>query len=67
MTLAVDPAVRRRELAATLADPAAFRRWYETAVVIVYRYLYTRCAGDPSVAEDLTQQTFIQAIDRRET
>jgi len=49
VTLAVDAADRRRELAAILADPAAFRHWYETAVVVVYRYLYTRCAGDPSV------------------
>jgi RNA polymerase sigma-70 factor, ECF subfamily len=64
---APDPTERRRELAAILADPAAFRRWYERAVVIVYRYLFTRCAGDATLAEELTQQTFIQAIDRRAT
>lgn len=57
----------RRELAATLADPAAFRRWYEAMVVSVYRYLYPRCGGDAALAEDITQQTFITAIDRRET
>lgn len=69
MTLdhAPDPAERRRQLARILADPAAFRRWYERAVVIVYRYLYPRCAGDPVLAEELTQRTFVQAIARRST
>ncbi len=57
----------RRELAATLADPVAFRRWYEAMVVSVYRYLYPRCGGDAALAEDVTQQTFITAIDRRAT
>ena len=65
LTPTADASERRRELAAILADPVAFRRWYEAAVVVVYRYLYPRCAGDESVAEDLTQQTFIHAIDRR--
>lgn len=57
----------RRELAETLADPAAFRRWYEAMVVSVYRYLYPRCGGDVALAEDITQQTFITAMDRRAT
>jgi RNA polymerase sigma-70 factor (ECF subfamily) len=65
VTLATEPADRRRELAAIFADPAAFRRWYDAAVVVVYRYLHPRCAGDEALAEELTQQTFIQAIDRR--
>ena len=60
-----DPAERRREQAAIFADPVAFRRWYERAVVVVYRYLHGRCAGDTTLAEELTQATFIQAIDRR--
>ena len=67
LTHAPNPEERRREFAAILADPPAFRRWYERAVVIVYRYLYPRCAGDPTLAEELTQQTFIQAIARRTT
>lgn len=67
MTLPADDRSRVRELAATFADPVAFRRWYEDAVGRVYAYLYARCGGDVALAEELTQQTFIQAIERRES
>jgi RNA polymerase sigma-70 factor (ECF subfamily) len=67
MAFAPDPADRRRELAQALGDPHAFRRWYDQAVVVVYRYLHGRCGGDQALAEELTQQTFLQAIDRRHT
>jgi RNA polymerase sigma-70 factor (ECF subfamily) len=50
------------ELATVFADQSAFRRWYDVAVVRVYRYLHGRCAGDIDLAEELTQQTFMQAI-----
>jgi RNA polymerase sigma-70 factor (ECF subfamily) len=35
--------------------------------VKIYSYLYPRCGGDEALAEELTQQTFIRAIERRET
>ena len=53
---------RSQALAAAFADPAAFRAWYDDAVGRVYAYLYGRCAGDMDLAEELTQQTFIQAV-----
>lgn len=57
------PAVERtQELAVVFSDPAAFRRWYDDAVVRVYGYLFGRCGGDAELAEELTQQTFIQAV-----
>jgi RNA polymerase sigma-70 factor (ECF subfamily) len=62
-----DAADRQRELADAFSDPVAFRRWYEDAVARVYAYLHPRCAGDPGLAEELTQQTFIQAIERQST
>jgi RNA polymerase sigma-70 factor (ECF subfamily) len=55
------------ELARTFSDAAAFRRWYDDAVVRVYRYLYPRCGGDSALAEEITQQTFIRAVERRST
>jgi RNA polymerase sigma-70 factor (ECF subfamily) len=58
---------RTRELADVFSDQLAFRRWYDDAVVRVYGYLYPRCGGDPALAEELTQQTFMQAIERRST
>ena len=62
--IAVD---RREELARVFADPVAFRRWYDDAVVRVYRYLYGRCGGDSDLAEDITQQTFVQAVRHRQS
>ncbi|HET8785669.1 MAG TPA: RNA polymerase sigma factor [Candidatus Limnocylindrales bacterium] len=56
---------RVAELARTFTDPVAFRRWYDDAVVRVYRYVYPRCGGDSGVAEEITQQTFIRAVERR--
>lgn len=67
MTFAPKPDDRKRELAEIFSDGLAFRRWYEEAVRVVFAYLLSRCSGDVALAEDLTQQTFIQAIERRST
>ncbi len=53
------------ELQMALADDGAFEAWYRRTVPRVYAYLLSRCGGDAVIAEDLTQQTFIAAIDRR--
>jgi len=58
---------RVAELARTFSDGDAFRRWYDDAVVRVYRYLYPRCGGDRGLAEEITQQTFMRAVERRST
>ena len=44
-------------------DPAAERRLYDAHVDRVYRLAY-RLAGDPDLAQDFTQETFIRAFDR---
>jgi RNA polymerase sigma-70 factor (ECF subfamily) len=53
------------ELQRALADDAAFDSWYRRTVPRVYSYLVSRTGGDVALAEDLTQQTFTAAIDRR--
>ena len=53
------------ELSRALADDAGFESWYRRTLPRVYSYLVSRSAGDTSLAEDLTQQTFIAAIDQR--
>lgn len=53
---------RRRELAEVFGDAGAFRSWYDDAVGRVYGYLFGRSGGDIEVAEEITQQTFLQAI-----
>jgi RNA polymerase sigma-70 factor (ECF subfamily) len=52
------------ELHAALADDAAFEAWYRRTVGAVYSYLLARC-GSVDVAQDLTQETYAAAIDRR--
>ncbi|HXE58580.1 MAG TPA: RNA polymerase sigma factor [Gemmatimonadales bacterium] len=44
-------------------DPVAERALYEAHVDRVYRLAY-RLAGDPDLAQDFTQETFIRVFDR---
>ena len=60
--LAVTAEDRKHRLAETFGDAVAFRAWYDDAVQRVYGYLYGRCGGDIEVAEEITQQTFLQAV-----
>ncbi len=52
-------------LEAIVADEAVFRAWYDAVLPRVYRYLLSRCGHDVALAEELTQQTFVEAIRRR--
>jgi RNA polymerase sigma-70 factor, ECF subfamily len=58
---------RRTELQAIFADERQFRPWYDVAARRVYAYLFGRCGGDASLAEELTQLTFMDALRRRDT
>jgi RNA polymerase sigma-70 factor, ECF subfamily len=53
------------ELPRALVDDAGFESWYRRTLPRVYSYLVSRSGGDVALAEDLTQQTFIAAIDQR--
>ncbi|HEX6129650.1 MAG TPA: RNA polymerase sigma factor [Candidatus Limnocylindria bacterium] len=56
----------RTTLAELVRDEAAFRTWYDRALPRVFRFLLARCGGDPTLAEELTQQTFLEAIRHRD-
>lgn len=47
--------------AALLDKSEALRDFYETSFPRVYAYFFQRCGGVASVAEDLTQETFLAA------
>jgi len=49
------------DLAAVIDDEAAFRAWYDAAAPRVYAYLMSR-TGNVALAEELTQETFIEVI-----
>ena len=59
------PAELRQSFAQTFASEAEFRAFYEQALPRIYGYLHDRCGGDASVAEELTQQTFVAAVRER--
>ena len=56
---------RRTEFRAIFEDEERFRAWYDAAARRLYRYLFGRCGADAAVAEELTQQAFLQAIRHR--
>ena len=60
------PRQRVRELREACANPGLFRAFYDAALPRVYGYLLDRCGGDPAVAEELTQETFIAVVRDRE-
>jgi RNA polymerase sigma-70 factor (ECF subfamily) len=43
-------------------DEAAFRAWYDASLPRVYSYLFTRCGRNTDLAEELTQETFVEAV-----
>lgn len=55
-------AARMASLARAFASEADFRAFYDQALPRIYGYLHDRCGGDPMVAEELTQQTFVAAV-----
>jgi RNA polymerase sigma-70 factor (ECF subfamily) len=50
------------EAAALDTSPESFRAFYEEALPRIYGYFLHRCGGSESVAEDLTQETFLAAV-----
>jgi RNA polymerase sigma-70 factor (ECF subfamily) len=65
MTARATSTVDLGELQAALADDAAFEAWYRRALPRVFSYLMSRCGGDRDLAEELTQQTFVAALEQR--
>lgn len=64
MTSRASTAVGANELQEALSDDDAFEAWYRRTVPRIYTYLMSRC-GDVDVAEELTQLTYIAALDQR--
>jgi RNA polymerase sigma-70 factor (ECF subfamily) len=65
MTARTRSAESVNELQAALASDGAFASWYGRSLPRIYAYLLSRCGGDVALAEELTQQAFIAAIDQR--
>jgi RNA polymerase sigma-70 factor, ECF subfamily len=58
-------AERAGSFVALCADGPAFRAWYDAALPRVFGYVHGRVNADTALAEEITQQAFISAIDAR--
>ncbi len=58
-------AARAAGFVALCADGGAFRAWYDAALPRVFGYVHGRASGNTALAEDITQQAFISAIEAR--
>ncbi len=66
MDRATDERERADRFRSAFDDDDAFRSWYATALPRVYGYLFKRCGDRSALAEELTQETFIEAIRGRD-
>jgi RNA polymerase sigma-70 factor (ECF subfamily) len=53
------------EFESAFADEASFRAWYQLMLPRIYAFIASRCGGPGLLAEELTQQTFVEATRRR--
>jgi RNA polymerase sigma-70 factor (ECF subfamily) len=53
------------EFESAFADEASFRAWYDLMLPRIYAFIASRCGGPGPLAEELTQQTFVEATRRR--
>lgn len=63
VTSASAPAARgATELDLAFTSERAFRAWYDAVLPRVYGYVMAHAAAGPELAEDITQQTFVEAL-----
>ena len=55
------------EFQSAFVDEASFRAWYDRMLPRIYGFVASRCGGPGPLAEELTQQTFVEATRRRAT
>jgi RNA polymerase sigma-70 factor, ECF subfamily len=65
MTARTGSAETANELQLALASDDAFEAWYRRTLPRVYAFVLARCGNDVGLAEELSQQTFVAAINQR--
>jgi RNA polymerase sigma-70 factor (ECF subfamily) len=56
---------RPTDLPIAFGGEVGFRTWYEASLPRVYAYIFHRCGRDPDLAEELTQQAFVEVVRSR--
>ena len=62
MTAGVSTARDATELDLAFSSERAFRDWYDRTLPRVYGYVLGHAAGDAELAQEITQQTFVDAL-----
>jgi RNA polymerase sigma-70 factor (ECF subfamily) len=57
---------RAGEFRSLFENERRFRAWYDAALPTVYGYVFHRCGGVREVAEELTQEAFVEAVRNRD-
>ena len=65
MTTDIGARTAKSELLEALSDDRSFEVWYRRAMPRVYSYVLSRCGHDVELAEELTQRTFVAAVEQR--
>jgi RNA polymerase sigma-70 factor (ECF subfamily) len=61
----LDNRTRTEEFLALFHDEDAFRSWYDRTLPGVYAFVLYRCGGVRSVAMEITQEAFVDAVRQR--
>ncbi len=62
MSVGTTATAERNELEVAFSSEAAFRAWYDHVLPHVYGYVLAHSAGQVDLAQDVTQQTFVDAV-----
>lgn len=57
-----DARARRAAFESALSDESRFREWYDHALPVVFGFVHARCGGDRTLAQDITQDAFVEAV-----
>jgi RNA polymerase sigma-70 factor (ECF subfamily) len=58
-------AIEPMDLSELVRDERAFRAWYDDALPRVFGVVFDRCGGDRALAEEITQEAFVEAVRNR--
>lgn len=66
MKTSVESRTQAEAFLAVFASEDAFRSWYDRILPSVYSFVLYRCGGNRSVAMELTQEAFVEAVRARD-
>ena len=66
MTGLDSPQLRADEFHHVFDDPDELRSWLELALPSIHAFVFARCGADEALAQDLTQETMVEVVRRRD-